>query len=285
MVSVTETGNPLSRQFAAKKPFFQKGEYVFYTQQDASLSAMAQELLSLDTVAHVRLSPLFITITLVDESLWSTQAPIIEQCIQKHLAQGTVITQDLNKENQQFVAMTYTPNPLSRQFSTGIPFFNSGSYTFYTQDATSISPLAQELLSMDDVHHVLITPLFVTVTLHKEELWDTSAQTIIHTINRRINSGQPIVDTTTPQPRPTHSTASIMDEVEDLMQRHIEPTVASHGGHIRLVKIEDDIVYIELQGSCDGCPSAVVTLKNGIENLLCFYLPSIKEVKAINLEN
>ena len=180
------------------------------------------------------------------------------------------------------VSVSQTPNPLARQFSSGSPFFNAGSYAFYTQEDAVNCPLAQELLRLDIVAHILITPLFITVTLVDEALWNTQEAAVSEVINRFLEDGQPIVIEAEQKTAPEHS-GDLFSTVESLLEKHAIPAVTEHGGHIRLVKIEDGIVYLELQGACDGCPSALVTLKNGIENLLCFYVPSIKEVRAINL--
>lgn len=181
------------------------------------------------------------------------------------------------------VSVSKTPNPLARQFASGAPFFNAGSYAFYTQEDAQNCPLAQELLNLDIVAHVLITPLFITVTLVDEALWHTQEAAVFAVVERFIKNGDSII-TKVKQDGPQEGSDDLFSTVESLLQKHAMPAVAEHGGHIRLVKIEDGIVYLELQGACDGCPSALVTLKSGIENLLCFYVPSIKEVRAINLD-
>ena len=182
------------------------------------------------------------------------------------------------------VSVSQTPNPLARQFSSGAPFFNAGSYTFYTQEDALCCPLAQELLRTNIVTNILITPLFITITLVDQALWNTQLSTMCAIIDKHLESGEPVVHQPDPPPTPEKDPGDLFSAVESLLEKHALPTVKEHGGHIQLVNIEDGVVYLELQGACDGCPSALITLKDGIENLLCFYIPSIKEVRAINLD-
>ena len=74
----------------------------------------------------------------------------------------------------------------------------------------------------------------------------------------------------------------IVEHIKELLEEKIRPAVAQDGGDIRFVKFEDYIVFLELRGSCAGCPSSTLTLKSGIENMLKYYIPEIKSVEAVN---
>lgn len=186
-------------------------------------------------------------------------------------------------EYPQMISVAQTPNPHARQFSTGKPFFSVGSYAFYNTQEAQKCPMAGELLTLKTVSHVLITPLFVTVALVDEALWNTQESSITAIITKHTKNDASIIqEDQTPQETASQS-GDLYSTVEALLEKHANPAVTEHGGRVQLVKIEDGVVYLELQGACDGCPSALVTLKTGIENLLCFYVPSIKEVRATNL--
>jgi len=183
------------------------------------------------------------------------------------------------------IKLERTPNPLSRQFSTGRPFVESGYYSFYTKEDAVSSLVAQEVLMFESVAHILITPMFVTVTLTDEALWEEDLDEITRILNQHADARTPFVSKNIPDPCDGAQSGDMFETIAGLIEEHVTPSIASHGGYIKLINIEDDIVYLELQGACDGCPSALVTLKNGIENLIRFYVPSIKEVRAVNLES
>ena len=75
------------------------------------------------------------------------------------------------------------------------------------------------------------------------------------------------------------------DEIEQkiikILDQKIRPAVARDGGDIKFKEFKDGVVKVQLQGSCSGCPSSTMTLKQGVQNLLCHYLPEVKEVVAI----
>ena len=78
---------------------------------------------------------------------------------------------------------------------------------------------------------------------------------------------------------------SNLDEIEKrivkILDQKIRPAVARDGGDIKFKEFKDGVVKVQLQGSCSGCPSSTMTLKQGVQNLLCHYLPEVKEVVAI----
>ena len=76
-------------------------------------------------------------------------------------------------------------------------------------------------------------------------------------------------------------TADIRQQITELLDDRVRPAVAGDGGDIVFHGFEDGIVYLKMQGACDGCPSSTATLKNGIENLLRYYVPEVEEVRAV----
>jgi Fe/S biogenesis protein NfuA len=81
-----------------------------------------------------------------------------------------------------------------------------------------------------------------------------------------------------PMQSPEHLSGPVVDQVKAVLEEQINPMVAGHGGHIALLDIKEDVVYVELQGGCQGCGMADVTLKQGIESAITEAVPAIKSV-------
>ena len=180
------------------------------------------------------------------------------------------------------IKLESTPNPLSYQFSSETPFVEYGHHAFYEPADAQNCLLAQEVLAFDEVAHILITPLFITITVHDSSAWPNIQEKMSSLIKQYVQSGTALIDLTSTAHTQDHD--ALWQQVDKLIEEHVTPSIASHGGFIKLDRIEDNIVYLELQGACDGCPSSLITLKSGIENLLKFYIPTIKEVQATNLK-
>ena len=71
-----------------------------------------------------------------------------------------------------------------------------------------------------------------------------------------------------------------LDKINEVLDSKIRPAVARDGGDITFKSFVDGVVTVELKGSCSGCPSSIMTLKQGVQNLLCHYIPEVKSVEA-----
>ncbi len=172
-----------------------------------------------------------------------------------------------------------TPNPLSYQFTSEKPFVEFGHHAFYEADQSTHCPIAQELLSVVGIDHILITPMFLTVTLKDPDSWTHLESAVSQIVKKHCESLPLVVKSDVESSEPQDE---LWHKVSELIETHVTPAIASHGGFIKLQRIENSIVFVELQGACDSCPSALVTLKDGIENLLKFYIPTIQEVRSTN---
>ena len=121
---------------------------------------------------------------------------------------------------------------------------------------------------------------FISVNKNNTIEWEDIKHIVISLINDFYSSGkQFVIDESLEE---EHSN---LDEIEKkiikILDQKIRPAVAKDGGDIKFKEFKDGIVKVQLQGSCSGCPSSTMTLKQGVQNLLCQYLPEVKEVVAI----
>ena len=171
------------------------------------------------------------------------------------------------------------PNPNSLKFVAEYMLVEPGrNYDFPDKESAAHAPLAQELFSYDYVRRVFYMSNFITVTKTEEKEWREVQDELKAHIKNYLESGQPIIDLS--------AVEAVADETEmdlkikGLLEEYIKPAVEQDGGAIEFKSFEDGVVKVFLQGSCSGCPSATVTLKSGIENLLKSMIPEVKSVVA-----
>lgn len=154
---------------------------------------------------------------------------------------------------------------------------------FPTPAAALCSPLARQLFRIEGVKSVFFGPDFITITKENEELdWNLLKPDIYATIMDFFASGLPLVTEETP---PGEAGSEEDDEVvamiKELLDTRIRPTVQEDGGDVLYRGFEDGIVRLKLQGSCTSCPSSIITLKSGIQNMLQFYIPEVEGVEQV----
>ena len=163
------------------------------------------------------------------------------------------------------------------------------THDFDSIESARISPLARQLFKIDGVTRVFIAPDFISVTKDENDMvWNLMKPDIFACIMDFFSSNQPVLldeasissDSTSINENDNETTIMI----KELLDTRIRPTVMEDGGDIRFVSFEDGIVKLALQGSCSGCPSSSVTLKNGIENMMQFYIPEVISVEAVDDE-
>ncbi|SMB96685.1 Scaffold protein Nfu/NifU [Hymenobacter roseosalivarius DSM 11622] len=185
-----------------------------------------------------------------------------------------------------------SPNPESMKFVLNTQFLSEGvSVDYPNLEAATNSPLAQELFNFDYVGRVFIAANFVTITKTTEHQWAHLIPELRSFLKSYVESGGPVflVDPAAAQKAAQEVAASgshseedqqTSQKIIDLLDNYVRPAVEQDGGNITFKSYQDGIVTVNLQGSCSGCPSATVTLKSGIENLLKRMVPEVKEVVA-----
>ena len=178
-----------------------------------------------------------------------------------------------------FVQTEVTPNPNSLKFLPGKKVSNSGPYEISSKDDTK-NELVKDILSINGVESIFLGQDFISVNKNDQIKWDEIKHIIISMINDFYSTGKDFVIDDNLKDDETN-----LDEIEQkivkILDQKIRPAVARDGGDIRFKEYKDGVVKVQLQGSCSGCPSSTMTLKQGVQNLLRHYLPEVKEVIAI----
>jgi len=178
-----------------------------------------------------------------------------------------------------FIQTQITPNPNSLKFLPEKKVSNSGPYEILKKDDIK-NDLVRNILSINGVESIFLGEDFISVNKNDTIDWEDIKHIVISLINDFYSSGkQFVIDESLEE---EHSN---LDEIEKkivkILDQKIRPAVAKDGGDIKFKEFKDGIVKVQLQGSCSGCPSSTMTLKQGVQNLLCHYLPEVKEVVAI----
>ncbi len=178
-----------------------------------------------------------------------------------------------------FVQTEVTPNPNSLKFLPGKNVSNSGPYEITNKDQFN-NELVKNILSVNGVEGVFLGKDFISVNKSDQIKWDDIKHIVTSFINDFYSDGKEfVIDENTKEEQ------SDLDEIEQkivkILDKKIRPAVARDGGDIKFKEYKDGVVKVQLQGSCSGCPSSTMTLKQGVQNLLCHYLPEVKEVIAI----
>ncbi len=184
-----------------------------------------------------------------------------------------------------FIQTETTPNPATLKFLPGQTVLEVGTADFPTAEAAQKSPLANRLFAIPGVSGVFFGTDFVTVTKDAETDWAHAKPAILGAIMEHFQSGAPVI---TGEGGPAHADfdgedGAIVSQIKELLDTRVRPAVAQDGGDITFHGFERGVVYLNMKGSCAGCPSSTLTLKMGIENLLRHYIPEVTEVRPVSL--
>ncbi len=180
-----------------------------------------------------------------------------------------------------FVQTQITPNPNSLKFLPGQTVSNSGSYEITEKNSVN-NDLIRNILSINGVTGVFLGSDFISVNKKESTNWEDVKHIVISLINEYYQSGNKFV--IDKDPDATESKKDLINvekEIIKILDNKIRPAVAKDGGDIKFKEFKDGIVTVKLQGSCSGCPSSTMTLKQGVQNLLCHYVKEVKEIIAI----
>ena len=178
-----------------------------------------------------------------------------------------------------FVQTEITPNPNSIKFLPGKTVSNHGSFEITKKDQTN-NELIRNLLSVNGVEGIFLGKDFISINKYDDVSWDDVKHIIISLINDFYASGKECVIEKDLKDK-EKNLKEIEKKIIQILDQKIRPAVARDGGDIKFREFKDGIVKVQLQGSCSGCPSSTMTLKQGVQNLLCHYLPEVKEVISI----
>jgi Fe-S cluster biogenesis protein NfuA len=179
-----------------------------------------------------------------------------------------------------FVQTELTPNPNSLKFLPGKTVSNSGSFEITKKEETD-SELVRNILSVNGVTAVFLGSDFLSINKSEIIDWEDIKHIVISLINDFYSTGKEFVIANELFEIKKSKPNEIEKKIINLLETKIRPAVAKDGGDIKFKEFKDGVVKVELQGSCSGCPSSTMTLKQGVQNLLCHYLPEVKEVVAV----
>lgn len=175
------------------------------------------------------------------------------------------------------------PNPNSLKFVVNFMIVPEGkSYDFPTPESAAKAPLATEIFKLEHVERVFYMSNFVTVTKSAGVEWVEIQDSIRNLIRDYLQAGKPVLsdDYVEEVVERVEEETDIEKKIKSILEDYIRPAVEQDGGAISFHSYVDGTVKVLLQGSCSGCPSSMVTLKAGIENLLKRMVPEVQEVEA-----
>tara|TARA_B100000767_G_scaffold260261_1_gene270742 strand:+ start:54 stop:602 length:549 start_codon:yes stop_codon:yes gene_type:complete len=176
-----------------------------------------------------------------------------------------------------------TPNPDSIKFLSEKTISDAGTEEFQKKDIAKIkNEFVKNLLNLKGVELILLSDNFLSVKKTKEISWDVLKPTVISHINDyfQIND-KPILTKKNNKLNKDTKNNDVEERILKVLDTKIRPAVARDGGDIKFKSFKNGVVHVELQGSCSGCPSSLMTLKQGVQNLLCHYVEEVKSVEAI----
>ena len=179
-----------------------------------------------------------------------------------------------------FVQTQNTPNPNSIKFLPSKKVSNDDPFEI-TDKNKSNNELVRNILSINGVTGIFLAEDFLSVNKDEKTHWEDLKHIIISFINDYYGRGNEIVIDNNKIVSPETQLSEIEEKIIKILETKIRPAVARDGGDIKFKKYNNGIVTVQLQGSCSGCPSSAMTLKQGVQNLLCHYIPEIKEVITI----
>jgi len=179
-----------------------------------------------------------------------------------------------------FVQTEVTPNPNSLKFLPGKTVSNGGSFDITKKDDVK-NELIRNLMSVNGVEGIFLGQDFISINKYDEATWDDIKHIVISLINDFYSSGKECVIDKSLNEKTEINLSEIEEKITKILEEKIRPAVAKDGGDIKFKEFKNGIVKVQLQGSCSGCPSSTMTLKQGVQNLLCHYIPEVKEVIAI----
>ena len=138
----------------------------------------------------------------------------------------------------------------------------------------------KKLLEVEGVELILLAQNFLTVKKNNSVSWDALKPTVVSHINDYFEKNKkPILDSIKKK-NSEETSDEVVKKIKEVLDTKIRPAVARDGGDIKFKSFKNGVVTVELQGSCSGCPSSLMTLKQGVQNLLCHYVEEVKSVEA-----
>jgi Fe-S cluster biogenesis protein NfuA len=181
-----------------------------------------------------------------------------------------------------YIQTEQTPNPATQKFLPGRSVLEHSTADYPNSESAAKSPLARRLFEVEGVIGVFLGSDFVTVTKAPEKDWMVLKPLVLHALMDHFVSGEPALDAGSQDANAASDDDNdIVAQIKELIETRVRPAVAADGGDITFEAFENGVVYLNMRGSCSGCPSSTMTLKAGIENMLRHYIPEVVEVRPV----
>ena len=182
-----------------------------------------------------------------------------------------------------FIQTESTPNPNAVKFIPGTQVSPERTFDFRTpEEAMAVSPLGKMLFEIGDVTGVYLGKDFISVTKDESSDWAMIKPRVLAAIMDHAMSGIPTVDIEAVKlMQEAIQDDPIITQIIEILDDRIRPAVANDGGDIVFDRFEEGVLYLHMRGACAGCPSASMTLKQGIENMMKHFVPEVKEVRQV----
>ncbi|NIM19859.1 MAG: hypothetical protein GTO51_06400 [Candidatus Latescibacteria bacterium] len=181
--------------------------------------------------------------------------------------------------DEEALRITAKPSPIfvdTCKFMADREIYPESAVHFASKEASTGSPLAERLFDIGEIDQVLIAGNSVSIVVQKPQNWETFAPRIASAIHDQIVSNEPAVDVRIKENLP--SPEEIRKQVQEILDRDVNPSIAAHGGFVNLLDVKDNNLYLEFGGGCQGCGMANITLKYGVERHLRMNVPAIGEI-------
>ena len=179
-----------------------------------------------------------------------------------------------------FVQIQETPNPNSLKFIPGKKVSSIGSVELTKKEDTN-NDLLKNILSVNGVESIFLGDDFLSVNKNEKTNWEDIKHIVISLINEFYSDGKDLILGKISKSDKQKDFKEIEKKIIKILETKIKPAVARDGGDIKFVEFKEGVVKVQLRGSCAGCPSSIITLKKGVQNLLTHYIPDVKEVTAV----
>ncbi len=188
-----------------------------------------------------------------------------------------------------FIQTENTPNPATVKFLPGQTILEHGALEFNSMQEAELAPIALRLFGLQGVKGIFLGRDFVSVTKAADTDWVMLKPMVLGAMMEHLSTGQVIVHKEALEKKQSGHAQSdepddeITAQIKELLDTRVRPMVAMDGGDIVFDRFEDGVVFLQMRGACAGCPSATMTLKSGIENMLRHFVPEVKEVRSVGL--
>lgn len=295
-VEVSPTSSPNIKKFVANSLLTKSSSHEFKNIDEAGSSPLVQELFYLPFVKTVFISQNFIAIEKYDIVEWEDVQEEVAISISEYLDSGRPVIMEthITRKTPTTVYAEISPNPSVMKFVANKNLV-SGVYEYKDSYEAVQSPLAKALFNFPFVKEVFFNANQISVTKFDLVEWDEITMEIREFIRKYLEDGKTIInedlngngsgDSFSAIDTTVKNRSAIENEIIDILKEYVEPAVANDGGQIVLDSFdpESKVVKVVLKGACNGCPSATVTLKSGIETILKELLPNkIESVEALN---